>query len=483
MTSRRRRVLRGCFLVLLSAYLILAVFQLLAQIGVFPRYGDTKEYLVLATTLKVDGYRGILYPAFLAGIDKLVGHGLLAGYRNNTLHLGLPAPPPSAIWIQITQLLLYGLALVYALRAALPVSRTRRQFQVLWAILFFDPVLLHLNLSILSDGLCLSCLLLFAGGLAALVRGRGKGWFHWCMVLVGGLGSSLLRVEKVYVVVLVLLLFLALALWFQRRGDSPLTRRSALGLGTVALLLALGTQWIASATTISNWRWPTTVRWPREISWLHERVIRPNMHVIEDELPSDLQDLLTPAMVAKYDKSVQGARSVMYHVCRTGSPRLEDVTHEMASAVLHNHPILLAKNVVGDALGQLFITPTFYLDLARTGADASSFKNAERENGNLWTYQNLAGKHPLRAKILILFAGLAGMLATIVTAIEGTIAWRRGWRPDAVLLLSLMPFLLLWIVNALGFAAAGQSIHIRYGLIAHVTTLGIVWYPALRSLL
>lgn len=75
------------------------------------------------------------------------------------------------------------------------------------------------------------------------------------------------------------------------------------------------------------------------------------------------------------------------------------------------------------------------------------------------------------------------MLAAIFTTIRGSAAWRRGWRPDAVLLLALMPFLLLWIVNALGFTAAGQVIHIRYGLIAHATGLGIVWYPTLRSLL
>jgi hypothetical protein len=468
---------------LLSAYLVLAAFQLMAQIGVFPRYGDTKEYLVLATTLKVDGYRGILYPAFLAGIDRLVGHSLLAGYEHNTLHLGLPAPPPSAIWIQIIQLLLFGLALFYALRAALPSTRTRRQFQILWAILFFDPVLLHLNLSILSDGLCLSCLLLFAGGLASLVRHRGRPWFHWCMIFVGGLGSSLLRVEKIYVVVLVLVLFIALALWFRQKWNTALTRRSALGLGAVALLLALSTQWIEGATTISNWRWPTTVRWSREISWLHERIIRPNLHAIHDELPSDLQDRLTPTQVEQYDSSVQGARSVMYHLCRTGSPRLEDVTHEMASTVLHDHPLLLAKNLVRDALGHLLVTPVFYFDLARTSADTSSFKNAERENGNLWTYQKLAGRHPFRAKILILLAGVTGMLATLFTAFAGTAAWSRGWRPNAVLLLTLMPFLLLWIVNALAFTAAGQVIHIRYGLIAQATALGIVWYPTLRSLL
>ncbi|HKI84177.1 MAG TPA: hypothetical protein VKA63_07570 [Candidatus Krumholzibacteria bacterium] len=483
MRGRGQRILRACFLVLLGAYLALAAFQLLAQIGLFPRYGDTKEYLVLATTLKVDGYRGILYPAFLAGIDKLVGHSLLAGYEHNTLHLGLPAPPPSAIWIQITQLFLFGVALVYALQAALPSTRRRRPFQVLWAILFLDPVLLHLNLSILSDGLCLSCLLLFAGGLASLVRRRGRPWFHWCMIFVGGLGSSLLRVEKIYVIVLVLILFIALALWLRRKSSTVLTRRSALGLGAVALLLALSTQWIESATTISNWRWPTTVRWPREISWLHERIIRPNMHAIRDELPSDLQERLTPSQIEQYDSSVQGARSVMYHLCRTGSPRLEDVTHEMAGAVLHDHPLLLAKNVLHDALGHLFITPSFYLDLARSGTDPTRFDHAERENGNLWTYLRIAGKHPQRAKLLLLLAGVAGMVATVLTLTRGVVAWRSGARPDAKFLLALTPFLLLWIVNAMAFTAAGQVIHIRYGLIAHATALGMVWYPALASLL
>src|SRR6185503_16392607 len=68
-----RRLVVLIWLALVVIQLTIGVTWIVKNMGVIPDYGDTGDYLQLARTLEVDAYRGIAYPAFIAGVDKLPG--------------------------------------------------------------------------------------------------------------------------------------------------------------------------------------------------------------------------------------------------------------------------------------------------------------------------------------------------------------------------------------------------------------------------
>ena len=68
-----QRTLSRLVQVLLGLYLIVGVAWFVVNLGDIPRYADTRDYLHLASTLKVDAFRGFLYPAILAGVDRILG--------------------------------------------------------------------------------------------------------------------------------------------------------------------------------------------------------------------------------------------------------------------------------------------------------------------------------------------------------------------------------------------------------------------------
>jgi len=500
---RRSIFVRIVLLTILAFYLGLGAVHLIGELGHVPAYGDTPEYLILATVMKVDQYRGILYPAFLAGADRLLDHRLLTGYEAmNVAMFGLPSTlPKSAIWIQLVQLLFAALAMVYALDAVLPVYRRRRLLLAfLAAIVFFDPVVAHLNVALLTDGPCLSFLLLLAGGLASLARGRGKPWFAWFMVFLGGMGSSLLRVEKSWVVLTVLLLFAGIILWFlQEKGHRidpveesktnrtmrhdahrgigrGVQRRTFLALVALALLIAFGSQ------AVNHAFYAPTARWPRKISWLNERVIRPHLHAIQRDLPWKLRSRLSPELVVEYDSSVQGARKVMNELSGGDRDRVSEITHEMASVVLRKHPGALAAEVARNGVENLLITPDFYLRLAASASGRAPSFWSQRADGNVWTYEMMTQNHPRRGRFLMIMAAVFTLVAAVFSVARMRRALKRGAKPDSTTVLSLSPLLLLWLVNAAAFTAAGELVHIRYGLVAHATTLGLIWFPVLLQL-
>jgi hypothetical protein len=105
-----RRIALLIWLALVGVHLAIGATWIAENVDTVPDYGDTGEYLQLARTLEVDAYRGIGYPAFIAGVDKLPGGaGLLRsagrGGPRSTAKLGrhleglqFPASPAALAW-------------------------------------------------------------------------------------------------------------------------------------------------------------------------------------------------------------------------------------------------------------------------------------------------------------------------------------------------------------------------------------------------
>jgi len=66
-------VARFGFALLIGLYLTIGITWMIVNLGAIPHYFDTIDYLSLARNLAVDQYRGIVYPLFLAAINRLLG--------------------------------------------------------------------------------------------------------------------------------------------------------------------------------------------------------------------------------------------------------------------------------------------------------------------------------------------------------------------------------------------------------------------------
>ncbi len=475
----RRPALRGvlalAFLALALVYIAIGALWMVKNVGSIPPYGDTGEYLQLSRNLKVDEYRGVLYPALLAWgnrdaripmtvrvlvIDAVLKLQLGVGVLSLGYFLYVMAGGALRRWTGSTPGALAGLLL-------------------LLAMLHLDPLVAHFNLSILTDGLALSGSLIFCAALAQLGRHRSLPVVPACLLFVAYLTTAGLRAEKNWV--LIGSTFLTVAVWWWVAGRaSPdlgrgLRRRAlvALGLACVGFLVMLGLQ---------RWAYEEQGRWPLSTTILHQRIIFPNLAPTYPHLPEEPRALISPQLASSYDMRIHNTWRVIDAVTHGDANQRDRLTSQLVWPVLEARWHWIASKILLDTAENVLAPFSFYGRLGRwirDGQRPTAFRVTFEATP--FTYFMLAQAQPRLSLIYLKFAG-AFLLTTVLLTLLQLPAMRRSWRArdhdDAIVLAA--PVASFCLVNALAFSTTANLVHIRYVLFAHVAVLLLFYLGALR---
>jgi hypothetical protein len=437
-----------------------------------------------AEDLEVDEYRGILYPALLSVADRC------HPYRSFLLPIAAwekePCPDLAGLQVlQVLQVVLGAASLAYLLyvfteRRTEGGPTPRRSLWVgalLVALLLFDPLVAHFNLSIMTDGLALSGSVLFCAALVDIARRRSPLWVSGFLLLVSTFATAGLRVEKRWILLGTALLAVAWWSWLAWRSRAP----APVSLGRRALIVLIVLTSLGTITGLQRSVEKNYGRWPLHISLLHQRIVFPHLRSVRKELPERSRVLLKFKDARDADSELNESRRVVRRITR--SPRVRDQFILDAAAIAwrkHKGEILL--DIVADGVENVFATPSYYLRLlvwATAGDEA--FEHGSASGGTRWTYQNLAHHHPRLSLAHTLLAAFL-FLATLALAIRALVRRRRegvAWLGESPSTL-LLPPLLFCLLNAAAFAVTQDLVHVRYAMIAHLMGLFLLYRLALE---
>lgn len=477
-----RGPLRTVFAIVLGLYLVLGLGLAVAHLGDVPRYGDSHEYLKRAESLEIDPYRGIGYPALLAGIDRLVDEEpLVEAWRRRWVRPDRPRTGMGGFLV--LQALQYGAlaaALAYFLGNVAGIGLSARHRLLLGALVFVDPLVAHFQQAVLTDGLTLSACLVFCAALAQLLRAPRVPVPAVLLLAVGFLSAANLRVEKASVLAGTALLSLAaLAVLERRRGRALPWRRAGVVLATIAACLALGRAVQKRFETAGD-------RWPVRDSILDQRISYPYLHTVYDDLPADVRAQLSPAKAEEHDRGIREARAVIDEVTGEDPARRTALIAACARVVARERWGSLAFDIAKDALENVAATASFAV---RAGAflwlAPADFEARFPDDWARWTYERLTMHFP---RAMPLFLGLTALVVLLaaVAALAGRAARAApapGDPDEAPGPGAWIPTLAFVLVNAVAFAAVADLVHLRYTVLAHVAFLLVVQRAALAWLL
>ena len=494
-----RRLLSLIWLALVAIQLALGVAWLAQNLDAIPDYGDTGDYLQLAQTLEVDAYRGIAYPAFIAGVNRLPGGaGLL---RSAGRGESGPKMKAGVLYLQVIQLLASLAGLAYFLRVfVVPVEPragagwvARTAGVLLLLLLLFDPLVVHFGLSVMTDSLALAASLVFCAALADFGLGRTRRWLSGPVLLASFVLAASLRVEKLWVLACATLATLAVWLLVQRRAKPeeralPLAR----ALGIAALVLA--------GSLIVSYLHPSAQadgrRWPMYDSMLHARIVFPNVSKVYDQLPQRVQSRLSRNDARTHDTdSIVGFRVINKVTGDSGRSWVKDrrqagadgtrpsaererraMLETIAGVVLRERWLALTADIIKDALENVAATLSFYVRLgilARTG-DVSCADGTQK------TYEVLSKRRP-RASLRFVASSVLLVLFSTALAALALARRRKSGAPwiERRTLVTWVPVAAFVLANACAFALRADMVHIRYMLLAHAAFLVLVFRGAL----
>jgi hypothetical protein len=478
-------------LVLLGAQLALGLAYAVAELGEMPHYHDTNAYFELARLLRVDAHRGVAYPAFLAGVDRLTGDPSMLRVVANE-HPGAACTAPSGIaLVQLLQLALCAVALLYWLgtrRATMPgpSALAPGALAVAAGLVMLDPLVAHYALAVMPDALAMAASLVFCGALARLALGARSSVRDGAWLFTAFTAASLLRPEKKWVLLAVAVASLGAWRFGPLRAaklaahlPERLPARIALAAGLVGLGLA--------ATLATEQSVHRDYGRP-DHGWiiLHARVIFPHLGDIQQALPEDVQRRFTPSDVAFYDKHVLNPGPVMERVTAGDRDDAARLTEQMARTAWRERGGAIVADIARDTAENALPTAGFHARwLALEGLGVEAYRTLSRSDMLPWTLKLMTEHHPRLA-----FASLAGS-AVVFTTLAGLagIGLLRGraratrvqegagdrlapWVP-------WVPSIAFALANGAAFALHADAISPRYNLTTHAMLLGGLYAYAL----
>ena len=162
---------------------------------------------------KVQNHRGFGYPLVLAALDRIhPGPSFL-----RKIQWEKPpdpcAAPPALVIVQWLQIAVCALALAYLVWTAIDLDFVRERFGragawaaggLLVALVLFDPLVTHMNLSVMPDALALAASLAFCASLADLGMRRSRPAIP-ALILVSAFAlASSVRLEKIWILLFTL---------------------------------------------------------------------------------------------------------------------------------------------------------------------------------------------------------------------------------------------------------------------------------------
>lgn len=270
------------FYTLLIVQIILAGMYFLKNITFIPLYGDTSEYLSLATTSTLDAYRQPLYPWFLKFCNwiEMMLHGKIL---LQTI-------------VYIFQLSACFIALFSLLIKIAPSFSKKQKYKYIFIATFFlftNPLIFHFNMTISPDGLCLSSFAFFLCGCLLLfpIENYKAGIPVYIFFFIT---TALLRSEKACVL-LGSTIIMAIVLFYKKKITSKKFKAAVL-VSLCAFLLFSGISYITHVSSEEDEN--RTVNIERII---FTKTVWPRLERVYQYLPEEIQMLITPEETAIFD--------------------------------------------------------------------------------------------------------------------------------------------------------------------------------------
>lgn len=443
--------------IVLAASFALSVLWIIRNIHHVPQYGDTVEYLSLATSLKVDQYRTILFPFFL--------------------HVfGISSEASRQIpWCLLTQLALSfasSIVLAYAMfRDVTPpsMSRMRGVLVVLAAGLYTaaTPLLTHLSLSLMSDSLACSFTIAAVASLSLTLNHYKSGKPKWQWELVTGVCIFLMsasRVDKLYLSIALALVTLA---WLYR--SNMVARKTGLSRNLCRLGLVLCIPMAATVALNHSTQHFNKNRPPLDPSSLaFNRVVWPNLERVYPYLSDDAHKFISGADARQFDSHNNYVYPMLTRLLSTPAAGKRIINEMTVKTFLHFPFRVIGKTIFDVAK---YALPCLAFPLELISALPMSI-------GTDWTYTRMAMFTPelTRAWLVISF-GILLLIQLPLAVSQASRSWKR-WASGPTALISLTTIL----VNSLLFGLeAGMDAYVRYALPAFalqgeaIVLLSLIW--------
>lgn len=458
------RVLVAFVAVLGGAQVIGGLVWWAVNLAHVPAYGDTPEYLALSETLEVDEYRTLLYPALIR---------LASSFSFRT---GLPFQLP----LYLLQTGVAVAAIWYLVRSAAP-RASRWSVGAATALVATSPLVLHYMVSVLSDSLGASLLLVALVGVTRMVVRDDRRGATLAVTFLAALGAGLMRTEKWMVLTAFAVVALLVLVLLRRRPGlwTPgQVRRTGLAV-VLALLLPAGIAVaVNDATQTADYDRPRPTGTTAAVS----RIVWPHLAEIRHELPAEAQAAISQADAEAFDaeyNEVLPMTSLMQDLDDGGNT----VTHAAVRAALGCCLGTVALSTTGDVVEFALAPVTF----AREGWPAVVSSDPP-PTATRWAVTRMDAAHPTMTHVLLLISW-ALLPILVAAAVAGRLrptapahVRRARHRRTAVLLG-------VWLgasLNGWVFAAVqGTDANLRYGLAVMValTAALVVWaiIPASRA--
>lgn len=286
--KERRAYFKSAALILMSVQIVIGLVWMVANWAVMVPYGDVPEYIRLAHTFVLDMWRPVAYPLFLR-LCMEIAHPLGVPFYT-VVHFLQCAACLAGLY--------YTLQTVWVTffndRRPLPAlgrdtflkDPSRRLLLFLTVFLFTNPLVLHFNLSVMTDSLCNTFSLVFVSAVLLILKG---GRFDWRPVALGTAAfilMCLLRAERLMLMG-VLMVVLAGVLAFKLRGPR---RKQVIAAMAILLVVAIPmANVIKKETQTANLgRLPPSIH-----TALYQRIAYPYFADNYDAMPDSVKAVLT----------------------------------------------------------------------------------------------------------------------------------------------------------------------------------------------
>lgn len=450
--------------------LVLYAWHGWSALGNVPLHADTiggrtsdkhlPGYVAMARDDSFDERRSVLYPRFVRAFHDTGSQDWFAG-----LDMGRPrGEGPVRAWhlrLQLTQWFVFVGALLYACHA-LTGRRLARSDLLPIGLVALDPLALHVQMSVLPDGLTLSaCLVFVAGWIQFVARGRRSGAVA---AAIAALLLPLLRPEKGFVLIAVALAapVAHLLLARVRRSEqlAPPLRRYAVVLGSVLIaFVAVGVTKRALIEPSPAHMWSTG-----EIV-VHSRLVHPHLHTLRSSLSPETQERIPEYLVPFYDSSTIEARRVIDLVTASDPDLRAELTREMGRTALREVGHLVLLDCVVDTLKNLLPIVPATIEARQWYASAPDERSLKADSATAWRVM----AYDTRPSVKWAVGALAGVivLGAFCAARGARRADRHG--PATVPILLIASFAL---VNGAAFAFTQDLLVMRYVVFSHVVLVG-----------
>lgn len=361
--GRLKTAVRAVAFALMSAQILTGIFWMICNWGVMVPYGDVCEYIRLAHTLVLDTWRPVAYPLFVR-LAMTIAH---------------PLGVPFYTVIHTLQCLISFTAIYYTLQtfwycfgngiSRLPAlsketvlgSPARRKLLFLTAFIFTNPLILHFNLSVLTDSLCNSFSLLFVANILIIMKGDRWQWGHIGFGILTFILMCLLRAERLMLMG-GLVLLLVLLLLFKLKG--PGRKRVMLSILLVIVIAIPVTTAIKDFSQTANvGRLPPSIH-----TALFQRIVYKHTADNYDAMPDSVKAVLTREDAVYNDKWQLNTNTTCAKILKKDPDHYDQILDAMWQTVLIHDFGRVAKSVFRDFSWNVFSPEIFNVCTVHTVA-------------------------------------------------------------------------------------------------------------------